>query len=65
MVLGHDRSDYSNITLDFGQYCQVYEKTRDSMTPKSMCGIEIISKNDRGSYYCMLLKTGRIINVWQ
>ena len=65
MILGQEKSDYSNIKLEFGQYFQVYEKTRNSMTPRIVVGIALRPKNYRGSYYFMSLETGRIINARQ
>ena len=35
------------------------------MMPRSMGGIKLISKNERGSYYFMSIDTGRIIHVRQ
>ena len=35
------------------------------MNPRSMGGISLINKNDRGSYYFMLLETGIIIHARQ
>ena len=48
MILVQDKPDYSNLILDFGQYCQVYEKTRNDMTPRGMGGIALRLKNYRG-----------------
>ena len=34
--------------MDLGKYCQVYENTTNSMTPRSVGGILLRPKNDRG-----------------
>ena len=57
--------DGTSLNLDFVKYCQVYEKSRNDMNPRSMGGISLITKNDRGSYYFMLLETGIIIHARQ
>ena len=49
MTLGRDKPDHSNLKLDFDKYCQVYEETRNEMTPRSVGGIELGPKNNRGS----------------
>ena len=56
MIIGQDNPDYSILKMDSGQYFQVYEDTRDYMTPKSVGNISLIPKNYRGSYYLMSLK---------
>ena len=65
MILGQEKTDSSNIKLEFGQFCQVYEKTRNNMTPRIVGGIALIPINDRGSYFLMSLETGRRIYVRQ
>ena len=65
MILGYYKPDYSNLKLDFGKYCKVYEETINYMTPRSVVGIALKPKNDRGSYYFMSLKTGIIIHTRQ
>ena len=49
MILGQDKPDYPNLKLDFGQYCQVYENTRNDMIPRRVGGIVPRPKRDRGS----------------
>ena len=44
IILGQDKPDYFNIKLDFCQYFQVYENTRNDMTPRSVDGIVIRHK---------------------
>ena len=61
MILCKEKTDYSNLKLDFGQYCQVYEKTKNRIMTRSVGGIALRHKNDRGLYYFMPLNTGRII----
>ena len=63
IILGQDKPDYSNLKLNFVQYCQVYEKTGNKMTPRSIGGIALTPKNDRGSYYFMSLEVGKIIHA--
>ena len=65
MILGKDKPDYPHIKLEFDQYCQVYEETRNNMTPRSVVGIALRPKKDRGSYYFISLETGRIIHARQ
>ena len=65
MILGQDKPHYSNLKLEFGQYCQLYENNRNKMTPRSVDGIALRPKNDRGSYYFMSLEIGRRIHAWQ
>ena len=65
MILKKDKPDYPNLKLEFGQYCQVYEKTRNEMTTRIMNGIEIRPKDDRGSYHFISLEKGRIIHSRQ
>ena len=60
MILGKYKPDYSNLKLEFGKYFQVYEETRKGMTHRSVGGIALITKNYRGLYYVISLKT-RII----
>ena len=65
IILGKKKPDHSNNKQDFGQYCQVYEKTRNNMTPRNVVSIALRHKNDRVSYYFMSLETGRIIHARQ
>ena len=65
MILGKEKPYYSNLKLEFGKFCQVYENTRNDMTPRSLGGIALRPKNDRGSYYFMSLDTGRRIHARQ
>ena len=65
MILGQDKSYYSNLKLEFGQCCQVYKNTGNDMTPRILGGIALRPKNDRGSYYFMSLDTGRRIHARQ
>ena len=65
MILGQYKPYYYNLKMYFGQYCQVYEKTRNNMTPKSVGGTALIPKNYRGSYYFVSLKTGRRVHARQ
>ena len=48
MIISQDKTDYSNLTMDFGKYCQLYLKTRNKMTPRSVGGIVLRPKNNRG-----------------
>ena len=48
MILCQEKTDYSNLKLDFGQYYQLYEKTRNNMAPRSVGGIAIRPKINRG-----------------
>ena len=65
MILGQYKTDNFNIKLEFGQYCEVYEKTSDTMTPRSVVGISLRLKNYRGLYYFISLEKGRLIHVGQ
>ena len=56
MILGQDKPYYSNLKLEFGQYCQLYENNRNNMTPRSVDGIALRPKNDRGSYFLCNLR---------
>ena len=63
MIIGQDKPDYYNIKLDFVQYCQVYDNTRNDTTPRSVGDIALINENDRGSYYFMSLEQGIVIHA--
>ena len=58
IILGQDKPNYSNIKLDLGQYFQVCENTRNNMTSRSVGGISLRPKNDRGSYYLCCSRQG-------
>ena len=60
IILSQDKPDYSNIKLEFSQYCQVYEETSNNIIHRRLGGIELRPKNDRGSYYFMSLEIGAI-----
>ena len=36
MILRQEKPVYPNLKLDVGKYCQVYEKTRKEMMPRSV-----------------------------
>ena len=65
IILSQGKLDKSNLILDYGQYCQVYENTRNNMTPRSVGRITLRTKNDRGSYYFMPIKTSMRIHARQ
>ena len=47
MIIGKNKPGYSNLKMDFGQYCQLYEKTMNCMASRSVGGNTLIPKNDR------------------
>ena len=63
MIIGKNKPGYSNLKMDFGQYCQLYEKTMNYMAPRSVGGNTLIPKNDRDLYYFVSLDTGRRNNA--
>ena len=65
MILSQNKPDYSNLEQDFGQYCKLYEKTGNKMTPRSVGDIVLRTTKDWGLYYLMSLETGIIIHVRQ
>ena len=48
IIFGQDKPNYSTFKLDFDQCFQVYEKTRNDMTPRILGGIALRPKNYRG-----------------
>ena len=66
MILGTPKPNHKNLTLDFGQYCQVHDGTTNTLQARSVGAIALRPKNTRGSYYFMSLETGRQIhsNNW-
>ena len=66
MILGTPKLNYSNLKLDFGQYCQVHDSTTNTPKSRSVGAIALRPKNSRGSYYFMSLATGKQIhsNNW-
>jgi hypothetical protein len=63
MILGDKKSDYNNLKLDFGQYCQVYDGTSNDQNSRSVAAIALRPRNNRGSYYFMSLRTGKRIHA--
>ena len=48
IILGQEKLDYSNLKLHLGPYCQLHEKTRNDMTPRTVVSISLKPKNDGG-----------------
>jgi hypothetical protein len=63
MILGAEHPNYRNLRVSFGAYCQVFDETTNDMKSRSVGGIALRPKNDRGSYYFMSLRTGRRIHA--
>ena len=50
LMLGTGPPKVKHLPLDFGQYCQVYENTKNDMILRSVGAIAIRPKNEMGSY---------------
>ena len=47
----------------YGDYVQTHEQHNSTMSQRTICAISICpTGNEQGGYYCMILKTGRLLN---
>ena len=63
IVLGRQKLNCSNRKLSFGAYCEVYVRSTNDGTPRSVSSIARRPSNERGGYYFMSLDTGRRLHA--
>ena len=61
VVLGHPKVNYKQIRITFGAFAEVYDGTDNTQKSRSESAIALRPHNNKGSYYFMSLKTGRLI----
>ena len=61
LVLGHPKVNYKHIRITFGAFAEVYDGTDNTQKSRSESAIALRPHNNKGSYYFMSLKTGRLI----